>query len=614
MQPELIASGTLFARIFHASPVAMAIYARADGRCVAVNDAFTRLFGYDAETLIGRRAQDLGFLDDDNYRLLGTTVLNAGRLADRPLRVRARDGSLHDVLISIQLATWDDDTYLIALLQDLTEYHHARQALSEAEARFRLFFEAIPLPVVVYDGDTLAILDVNTMTTTQYGYSREELLALSVLDLWAEEERAGCADLLCCGGIVPVENAYHCLRDGRRIAIEMTSQSVTLEGRRAYLATFADVTEQHANAAARRHSEEQLRILADVTTDVIWSYDPIQKTITYSGSMNTLFGHEAGERPAPDWWLDKVHPDDRDRVMRELAEALPSEEGLWASQYRFRRADNSYAHVLDRGHVLRNGGEQVHFIGAMVDITRQIELQEATARATAEERRRLARDLHDAVTQSVYSLTLMSAAARRRVGQGEAQAGFDYVDRLGQLARQALKEMRLLVYELRPAALQGEPLVTALQSRLEAVEQRAGVAARLRVDAEPQLPAHVQTQLFRVAEEALNNTLKHAAATAVDVIIGGDASHVRLEIHDNGVGFARDPAAAPAGMGLVSMRERVSELGGTFEVDSTPGGGTTVRVILQLGNVHAQHGHAAHDDATHGENGDNGQSDPHPDL
>ena len=132
--------------------------------------------------------------------------------------------------------------------------------------------------------------------------------------------------------------------------------------------------------------------------------------------------------------------------------------------------------------------------------------------------------------------------------------------------------------------------------------------------AEPQLPAHVQTQLFRVAEEALNNTLKHAAATAVDVIIGGDASHVRLEIHDNGVGFARDPAAAPAGMGLVSMRERVSELGGTFEVDSTPGGGTTVRVILQLGNVHAQHGHAAHDDATHGENGDNGQSDPHPDL
>jgi len=245
---------------------------------------------------------------------------------------------------------------------------------------------------------------------------------------------------------------------------------------------------------------------------------------------------------------------------------------------------------------LRDTGEGVHFIGAMVDITRQIELQEATARATAEERRRLARDLHDAVTQSVYSLTLLSAAARRRVSQGETGASFDYVERLGQLARQALKEMRLLVYELRPATLETEPLVTALQTRLEAVEQRAGVATRLRVEAEPHLPPHVQAQLFRVAEEALNNTLKHASATAVDVLIGGDARHLRLEIRDDGIGFLPDPATTPAGLGLVSMRERVSELGGTFAVDSIPGRGTTVRVVLELGN------------------GDNGQSDPHSDL
>ncbi|HOU41026.1 MAG TPA: PAS domain S-box protein [Promineifilum sp.] len=596
MQPELVASGTLFARIFHASPVAMAIYARNDGRCVAANDAFARLFGYDAGALVGQRVEDLGLLDDEARRQLGTTVLSAGRLADRPLRVRARDGSFHDVLASIQLASWGDETFLIALLQDLTDYHRARRALSEAEARFRLFFEAIPVPVVVYDGDTLAILDVNATTTAQYGYSREELLTMSALALWPAEEHATCAACLRSGDVVPLAQAYHYRRDGGRIAIEMTSQSVTLDGRRAYLATFADVSEQQANAAARRHSEEQLHILADVTTDVIWSYDPLRQTITYSSGMSTLFGHAAGEWPSPKGWLDKVHPDDRDRVMRELAEALPSKEGRWTSQYRFRRADDTYAHVLDRGFVLRDTGEGVHFIGAMVDITRQIELQEATARATAEERRRLARDLHDAVTQSVYSLTLLSAAARRRVSQGETGASFDYVERLGQLARQALKEMRLLVYELRPATLETEPLVTALQTRLEAVEQRAGVATRLRVEAEPHLPPHVQAQLFRVAEEALNNTLKHASATAVDVLIGGDARHLRLEIRDDGIGFLPDPATTPAGLGLVSMRERVSELGGTFAVDSIPGRGTTVRVVLELGN------------------GDNGQSDPHSDL
>ena len=77
MQPELVASGTLFARIFHASPVAMAIYARNDGRCVAANDAFARLFGYDAGALVGQRVEDLGLLDDEARRQLGTTVLSA---------------------------------------------------------------------------------------------------------------------------------------------------------------------------------------------------------------------------------------------------------------------------------------------------------------------------------------------------------------------------------------------------------------------------------------------------------------------------------------------------------------------------------------------------------
>lgn len=335
-----------------------------------------------------------------------------------------------------------------------------------------------------------------------------------------------------------------------------------------------------------------------MTTDVIWEFDPARQTAVYSGGMKTLFGHDAGPRPAPDWWLSLIHPDDHDRVLNELRAAIPHYKGLWNSQYRFRRADGSYAHVLDRGYALQDEAEGLRVVGAIVDITRQIELQEAASRAAEAERRRLARDLHDAVTQSVYSLTLMTEAARRRAMLGDERAAFDYVDRLGELARQALKEMRLLVYELRPAALEDESLVPALQARLDAVEQRAGVQARLLVEAEHDLPVAVQAELFRVAEEALNNTLKHAAATAVDIIIGGDDQRLLLEIRDNGRGFGPLPAGAPppSGLGLVSMRERVDNLGGALEVETSPGKGTTVRVTLELGN------------------GDNGKSDPHPHL
>ena len=595
MQPDLIASGSLFARIFNASPVAMGIFARADGRCVAANEAFGQLFGYSLAELIGRGTNEVGLIDAETWRHIGQTVLESGQMADRPLRVRARDGSIHDVLVSVQSTEWAGEAYFIALVQDLTDYNRARQALTDAEARFRLFFESIPLPVVVYDCDSLAILDVNAITLNQYGYARDELLGRSVLELWPPDDRLAQASALRADN-APAGPACHNRADGTLIEVEATSQPINLGGGCACLSIFADVTEQRATEAARRSSEEQLRIIADVTNDVLWDFDLDRQTAVYSSGMSALFGHEAGPRPAPGWWLSQIHPDDRDRVRHELQAAIPSYGGRWVSQYRFRRADGSYAHVLDRGYALRDTSGGISVVGAMVDITRQIELKEAAARATLQERQRLARDLHDAVTQSVYSLTLMTEAARRRAALGEQAAAFDYVDRLSELARQALKEMRLLVYELRPAALTDEPLVTALQSRLDAVEQRAGVQARLRVDAQPHLPAAIETQLFHIVEEALNNTLKHAAATAVEVIIGGDERRVLLEIRDNGVGFQPEVTALPGGLGLVSMRERVDNLGGTFEVQTYPGKGTTVRVSLEL------------------RNGENGKNDPHSDL
>ena len=594
MPTELIASGSLFAHVFNASPVAMALYARADGRCVAANDALARLLGYSVAELIGRRTDELDFLDSDTWRLVGRTVVDHGRLADTPLQVRARDGSVHDVLVSIQTAEWAGDAYFIALLQDLTDYNRARQALSDAEARFRLFFEAIPMPVVVYDSESLAILDVNAMTVTQYGYQRDELRGQSVLELWPPAQRPAWAAAL--RADVPTGPTGHVRRDGTPITVEVNSRQTSRYDPPAHLAIFADVTEQRAHETARRQSEEQLRIIADVTTDVIWDFDVRQQKANYSSGMSTLFGHDAGPRPAPSWWLSHVHPDDRDRVQRELRAAIPRDGGQWTSRYRFQRADGSYAHVLDRGYALPDTGGGVRVYGAMVDITRQIELQEAAERATQEERRRLARDLHDAVTQSVYSLTLMTEAARRRATLGEQAAAFDYVDRLSSLARQALKEMRLLVYELRPAALQDEPLVAALQSRLEAVEQRAGVQARLRVDADVHLPPAIETQLFHAAVDALNHTLKHAAATAVEVVVGGDERHLMLEIRDNGMGFNQTTAAAPASLELVSMRRRVDNLGGTSEVTTVLEQGTIVRIRLEL------------------RNGDNGQSDPNLNL
>jgi signal transduction histidine kinase len=152
--------------------------------------------------------------------------------------------------------------------------------------------------------------------------------------------------------------------------------------------------------------------------------------------------------------------------------------------------------------------------------------------------------------------------------------------RLGEIAQQALQEMRLMVYELRPLALEEEGLIGALEQRLEAVERRAGVDARLVVEGACNLPPRVEEELYRIAQEALNNALKHARPSAVTVIIRAADENVVLEVIDDGKGFDPQAVSDKGGLGLVSMRERAEKLGGALTLTSIPGEGTKVQISI----------------------------------
>ena len=145
----------------------------------------------------------------------------------------------------------------------------------------------------------------------------------------------------------------------------------------------------------------------------------------------------------------------------------------------------------------------------------------------------------------------------------------------------ALREMRLLLYELRPPMLEEEGLVGALQQRLNAVEGRTGLHVCLSVDGEIDLPAPVEEGLYRIAQEALNNALRHAAATSVAVRLKADGQGLELDVKDDGGGFDVAAAADRGGLGLASMRERAEALGGRLEIVSHPGAGTTVKVRVE---------------------------------
>lgn len=194
-----------------------------------------------------------------------------------------------------------------------------------------------------------------------------------------------------------------------------------------------------------------------------------------------------------------------------------------------------------------------------------------------QERQQIARDLHDSVTQSLFSARLIAESLVQEVDKlpQEAQGNLLLLDRL---AASSLAEMRLLLLQLRPPDLVGTPLSVLLQQLATAIGGKKEIALEIAIQDEPRLAPEVHIALYRIAQEALNNVVKHAQASQVHVRMGLEGGHLQLVIHDNGQG--RDPSKVLSGMGLRMMQERATAINAWLEISSPPEGGTQVMLVF----------------------------------
>jgi PAS domain S-box-containing protein len=197
-----------------------------------------------------------------------------------------------------------------------------------------------------------------------------------------------------------------------------------------------------------------------------------------------------------------------------------------------------------------------------------------------EERQRLARDLHDSVSQAVFGIALAARSAQELLAKDPALAQ-EPLEYLLRLSEAALAEMRALIFELRPEALAREGLTGALKHHTAALRARHGITVEESLGTEPVLTFESKQALYRIAQEALHNAARHARATRVVIALSQVNSSIKLEVSDDGVGFD-SLASHPGHFGLNTMRERATELGGTLEIESRVRVGTTVRAIVPV--------------------------------
>jgi PAS domain S-box-containing protein len=448
---------------------------------------------------------------------------------------------------------------------------------SAQQADCRRLFEdnAQPMWILASEAVTDAFVDVfvevfvevNRAAVTHYGYSRSEFLDMRLSDLEVPDR-----------GV-----AGHQKKDGTLIDVEITSFAITFDGRQARLASMLDVT-------FRRRTETQTRyldvLMATVTDAVVASDDKFILT-AWNAAAEATYGRRAEEvLGQPDALVFRT-----DFVGVERAEAIARlvDTGRFHGELTHRRGDGKRIHIESRAVAFYDsGGKRLGYVSVNRDITDRRYAEETirallndVITAQEDERRRIARELHDETAQTLTSLLVGLKAVEESPDLGQARGA---ASTMRALVSTALEGVQRIARGLRPSVLDDLGLEEALERLTNDFARANAFVVDLHVTGPrlPRLPGSMEIALYRVAQEALTNASKHASPRAVSVLVHRNPQVVRLVIEDDGQGFEVAASRSETQLGLVGIRERAHLVGGSMTVESSPGRGTTICVSVPL--------------------------------
>jgi PAS domain S-box-containing protein len=553
------------------------------------------VFGIPSNSFVGQREDLYRYVHPEDHALV-TKAVDEARQSRKPyaaeFRVVRVDGTVRWIASRGQFyyGSRNDPQRMLGIAVDITERRHAQESLH----LFRRLIDQTNDGIEVVDPETLRFLDVNDKSCRDLGYTRDELLSLSVKDIDPmvnEDSMARIGKQIDQSGFVTFEG-LHRRKDGSTYPVEINLKRVQLE--RAYLVNVVrDISERKRVEESLRQKSEELTEAQRLAGLGSWQWDAQADTVMWSEELYRLHGLDPKLPPPPFKEFPSLFSAESwERLQHAVWGALQTGTPYELDMEIIGSGPNT-KWVIARGEPVRDaGGQVIGLRGTVQDITAR-KLADAVLASVSgkligaqeQERRRIARELHDDIGQRLALLAIELAQLQRSSSNPSEFSG-----KIGKLQAQTSEiaaDVQTLSHELHSSRLHYLGLAAALKGFCQEFSEQQKVEVDFKAwDLPTTLSPDISLCFFRVLQEGLHNAAKHSGVRQFEVRLWGTPEEIHLTISDSGVGFVRDEANASRGLGLISMQERLKLLHGTLSIESQLQRGTTVRATVPYRENH----------------------------
>lgn len=481
---------------------------------------------------------------------------------------------------------------MLGMAVDITERKLAEQALQKSEEKFAKAFRESPLMITLTWARDHRYIEVNETFEQTIGWRRGEVVGCTPADLgiWVDpEERAlflkGLSDN---GNVRNLEISLR-TKDGQQRTCLASAELIDIDGESCALSVVADITDLKRAEETVRESEQRFRLVANTAPVMIWMSGP-DKLCNYFNQPWLTFTGRSLDAELGNGWADGVHADDLERCLDTYTQAFDRRESF-EMEYRLRRHDGEYRWIYDIGVPRFNpDGTFAGYIGSCLDVSERRRAEEALStvsrrliEAHEEERTWIARELHDDINQRLAFAAINLDLLKRELPPSAAGSG-----RRMEEVKEQLKvlgnDIHDLSHRLHSSNLEYLGLASAAGGFCREFSERQGVEIDFHCDVIPKtVPSEISLCLFRILQEALQNSTKHSGSRNFQVSLNYASNQIHLIVRDSGIGFDPGEAMKGSGLGITSMRERLKLVDGELSIDSELAQGTVVHARVPLG-------------------------------